>query len=232
MSKFVALGIAFFFSLTVVFAADSSDPTDLLDEDFIIDPVTKKSARLHEYKYIDKDHTTLDNVKNVGALYGLAWVFYPIVQPKVFNGAGGWRDYKRNFGKVVFDKDEPFWNFFVHPLTGSQLYLLYRANGYTRMSSFGMTFVTSALFEFTVEIFTEPASVQDLYQTPVLGTVIGLGIENLSMYCLNSGTTFGKIVGHLINPATLFPFYEGRTLIIPSLEPEDKGAMMKFEVNF
>jgi hypothetical protein len=120
----------------------------------------------------------------------------------------------------------------MHPLSGSQLYLLYRADGYTRMEAFGMTFVTSTLFEFTVEIFTEPASVQDLYQTPVLGTVFGLGIESFSMYLLNTGTTLGKFLGHLINPATLLPIYEGRTMIIPKLEENDKGAMLKLEVSF
>lgn len=225
MAKIVSFLITLFLASQTVLAQN-------LDESAFIDPVTNRPVRLYEYKFIEKEHTPLDNAKNIGILYGLAWVFYPVVQPKVFNGAGGWRDYKKNLGKVVFDKDEPFWNFFVHPLTGSQLYLLYRADGYTRMEAFGMTFVTSALFEFTIEIFTEPASIQDLYQTPVLGSAIGLGLEKLSLYSLNTGTTFGKIFGHLINPATLLPIYEGRTLIIPSLEQEDKGARIQFEVNF
>jgi len=81
-----------------------------------------------------------------------------------------------------------------------------------------MTFVTSTLFEFTVEIYTEPASVQDLYQTPILGSIMGVGIENLSMALLNSGTTMGKFFGHLINPATLFWFYEGKVQIYPHFD--------------
>jgi hypothetical protein len=40
-----------------------------------------------------------------------------------------------------------------------------------------MAAISSALFEFTVEVYTEPASVQDLYQTPILGSILGLGLE-------------------------------------------------------
>ena len=100
------------------------------------------------------------------------------------------------------------------------------------MSALAMTTVSSTLFELTVETLTEPASFQDLYQTPILGTVLGLGIETLSMSLLNSGYTAGKIIGHLINPATLLPVYEGRTLIIPKFEQEDKGAMVQMELRY
>lgn len=225
MAKIVSLLLLLILNLPQVLTAQEL-------EDFIKDPVTQKNIPLYRYQYVERDHSLQENAKNIGLLYGVAWIVYPIFQPKLFSGAGGWRDYKRNFGQLVFDKDEPVWNFFIHPLTGSQLYLLFRADGYSRMGAFGMTTITSTLFEFTVEIFTEPASIQDLYQTPVLGSVFGLGLENFSFYLLNGGTSFGKIIGHLINPATLMPFYQGRTLIIPKLEPEDKGAMLKLEVSF
>lgn len=187
---------------------------------------------LYQYGYNDREHSLTENAKNVGIVYGMTWFFYPLVQPKIFRGAGGLKDYSHNFGNVVFDQDEPFWNGFIHPLTGSQLYLLYRADGYDRLSAFQMTFLSSALFELTVEIFTEPASVQDLYQTPMLGTVLGFGIENASMYLLNSGNPIGKILGHIINPATLLPIYEGRTLIIPKFDESDKGAMINWSREF
>jgi hypothetical protein len=210
----------------------ASELKEAFKDTVIADPETHKRIPLYQYGYNDREHSFAENFKTIGIVYGMTWFFYPIVQPKIFHGAGGVKEYKHNFGKLVFDQDEPFWNDFIHPLTGSQLYLLYRANGYDRMGAFEMTFVSSALFEMTVEIFTEPGSVQDLYQTPVLGTVLGFGIENLSMYLLNSGNTLGKIFGHALNPATLFPFYEGRTLIIPKLEDADKGAMVKMELNF
>lgn len=203
-----------------------------LDGDVIVDPNSGARTQLYRYGYTEREHSLEDNIKNIGVVYGLTWVLYPLIQPKVFKVQHGFQQYKGNFGKVVFDKDEPIWNFFVHPLSGSQLYLLYRAQGYGRMEALGMTTISSTLFETTVEILTEPASVQDLYQTPILGTVLGLGIETASMALLNSGTTVGTIIGHIINPATLLPFYEGRTLIIPKFDQEDKGAMVRMELNY
>lgn len=232
MTKFV-LPLLLLFSLITLSEAHSQDEMKpYLQGDSVINPKTNTRTSLYRYGYVDREHTWEESVKNIGFVYGLTWVVYPLVQPKVFKVKDGFRKYRNNFGQLVFDKDEPVWNLFVHPLTGSQLYLLYRANGYSRMAAMGMASISSALFEFTVEILTEPASVQDLYQTPVLGTVLGLGIETVSMSLLNSDTTVGKIVGHMINPATLFPFYEGRTLIIPKFDQEDKGAMVRLEVNY
>ncbi len=212
--------------------AENSDAKPYIDNDVIVDPSTGTRTGLYRYGYTDRDHSTEETIKNVGIVYGLTWVFYPLVQPKVFKVRDGVSTYKNNFGKLVFDKDEPIWNFFVHPISGSQLFLLYRAQGYSRMTSLGLTTISSTLFEVTVEILTEPASVQDLYMTPILGTVLGLGIETLSMSLLNSGNTAAKVFAHMINPATLLPLYEGRTLIIPKFEQEDKGAMVKMELMF
>lgn len=187
---------------------------------------------IYHYGYNDREHSMVENAENIGIVYGLTWFFYPLTQPKILRGHGSVEEYSRHFGHIVFDQDEPFWNSFVHPISGSQLYLLYRANGYDRMAAFQMTLISSTLFELTVEIFTEPASVQDLFQTPVLGSFLGYGIENASMYLINSGNTFGKFFGHLINPATILPIYEGRTLIIPKLEDADKGALIRWEGRF
>ncbi len=177
----------------------------------------KQRSRVPEYRYgyINRRHTTEESLKHIAAIYGVTWVVYPLTQPDVVREKGSWKNYRRNFGQLVFDKDEPFWNWFVHPISGSQLYLYYRANGYNRVDSLGMAFISSTLFEFTVEIYTEPASIQDLYQTPVIGSFLGVGLENLSLYLLNSGNAFGRTLGHIINPATLFWFYEGKVQIIP-----------------
>lgn len=212
--------------------AVTSDINEAFKDEVLVNPKTHKRQPIYKYGYNEREHSLIENVKNIGLVYGMTWFFYPLVQPKILSGAGGIKEYSHNFGKIVFDQDEPFWNGFVHPLSGAQLYLLYRADGYDRLSAFEMTFISSALFELTVEIFTEPASIQDLYQTPVLGTVLGFGIENASMYLLNSGNTLGKVFGHIINPATLLPIYNGRTLIIPKLEDADKGAMIMWEGRF
>lgn len=186
----------------------------------------RQRLQKYQYTYIDRKHSLKESMSLISAMYGVTWAVYPLSQPKVFKENGSWKNYRNNFGKLVFDQDEPFWNWFVHPISGSQLYLFYRANGYSRINSMGMAFLSSALFEFTVEIYTEPASVQDLYQTPVLGSFLGVGIESLSMYLLHTGNSFAKVLGHIINPSTLFWFYEGKIQIVPQTNFKDSNGLL------
>ncbi|MCO4794483.1 MAG: DUF3943 domain-containing protein [Bacteriovoracaceae bacterium] len=193
------------------------------------DPNKNRRIPKYIYGYKQRDHTLRENFNQIAGIYGVTWVLYPLTQPSVVKENGSFKNYRNNFGKLVFDKDEPFWNWFVHPMSGSQLFLYYRANGYSRIDSLAMAFVSSTLFEFTVEIYTEPASVQDLYQTPILGSILGVGIENLSMYLLNSGNSVGRFFGHLINPSTLFWFYEGKVRFIPQFDNKQTSATFVFE---
>jgi hypothetical protein len=198
-------------------------------------PDSYKREPKYFYTYIDREHTFEEDLKNQALMYGLAWLVYPISQPKIVRNNGGFKQYKKNFGKIVFDNDEPFWNWFVHPISGSQLYLYYRADGYSRIDAFQMSLITSALFEFTVEVLTEPASIQDLYQTPVLGSLLGLGIENLSLYLLNTGNPLSMTLGHMINPATLLPNFQGKLLLVPltnSESPKPTGGYLSAQVEF
>lgn len=175
--------------------------------------------KLELYGYHDRSHSKKEIAIHLTSIYALSWAFYPLTQPKTFKNKGSTQNYKDNFGKVVFDQDGPFWNWMVHPLSGSQLFLFYRANGYSKIDSLGMSFISSALFEFTAEIYTEPASFQDLYQTPILGSLLGAGIETFSLYLLNTGNFFAKVIGHTINPATLMWFYEGPIKLTPYISP-------------
>jgi len=190
----------------------------------------KETGFSYHYHYLDRYHSTGENFKNLGIIYALSWGTYFLTQPGAYE-EGSWQTWKDNFGKVVFDQDEPFWNWFVHPIAGSQLYLFYRANGYSRIDSLGMAFLSSVLFEFTVEIYTEPASIQDIYQTPVFGSILGLGLETASLYLLNSRDPLGKFFGHVLNLYTLFWFYEGKIKIIPMYDGP-KSAAITFSETF
>lgn len=188
-------------------------------------PVSRKRAPQYHYHYFDRKHSFKENAKLVSIIYGLSWLLYPVTQPEVFRNHGSVENYKNNFGKLVFDRDEPFWNWIVHPLSGSQLFLFYRANGHSRVSALTMTFISSTLFELTIEIYTEPASVQDLYQTPIIGSILGIGLESMSLYLLNTGNVLGKVLGHILNPATLFWFYEGKIRITPSWDGRKSAGL-------
>lgn len=191
--------------------------------------IKKPKKSKYYYTYIDRDHTLEEDINNLVAIYGVTWAVYPLTQPGTFLEKGSFKNYKKNFGRLVFDKDEPFWNWFVHPISGSQLYLFYRARGYTKSNAMFMSFISSSLFEFTVEIYTEPASIQDLYQTPILGSALGLGLEKLSLYLLNSGNLIGKTIGHIINPSSLFLFYEGKIRVIPEISYNRAGLRLFYE---
>jgi hypothetical protein len=198
--------------------------TQLMASELEINNENKKRLPRYEYSFPEREYTFKQKLGQVGLLYGLTWVVYPLSQPKEFLEEGSIKKWRGNFGKLTFDKDEPFWNWIMHPISGSQLFLLYRAYGYNRMDALKMTFISSTLFEMTVEIYTEKASVQDLFQTPVIGSILGLGLENLSFYLLNSGNTFGRFWGHVLNPATLFWFYEGRAVVTPTTNLRDQAG--------
>ena len=182
-----------------------------------------KNMPNYSYSYPERTHEWGENFTHLGVVYLLSWGMYPLVLSSDIKTKGSTQNYKNNFGKLVFDRDGPYWNWGIHPLSGSMLYLYYRTHGYTRSSALAMSFVSSTLFEFTVEIYTEPASVQDLYQTPIIGAIVGLSLESLSLYFLNSGTLAGRIVGHIFNPFTLFWFYDGKVSLTPAFDGKRSG---------
>lgn len=173
---------------------------------------------IRKYEYVDRDHTSRQNAFNLGFIWGLEIPAYILTQRKTIKEHGSWDHYKHNFGRLTADHDEPIWNLVGHPVTGSQTYLYYRAKGYNKLQSLHMSFWSSFLFEFTIETYTERPSIQDLYQTPVLGSVLGYGLERLSMALLNSDTGwFGKSMGYLVNPMLFFGYTEIETIIYPEI---------------
>ncbi|HET9236639.1 MAG TPA: DUF3943 domain-containing protein [Oligoflexus sp.] len=173
----------------------------------------------------------VENFEQLGLVYGASWIIYPLTQPDVLRGElGSWAEYRKNIGDLVFDYDEPQWNWFIHPLSGSQLYLYYRATGHDRRESFAMTFISSALFEFTVETYSEPASIQDLYQTPIIGTALGYGIEMISHELLNSDATAARVLGRVINPFSLL--VEKKSVSLVPMTDFQTMAALKLTMEF
>lgn len=182
------------------------------------------------YHYTDREHSISEQLIHLSGIYSLSWLVYFGTQKEKFLKRGSWKNFRSHFGKVVFDKDEPIWNWVGHPYTGSQYYLFYRAKSYSRMQALKMAFLQSALFEFGIEIYTEPASVQDLYQTPILGAVLGYLLEISSIPLINSDFFVANIVGHILNPSTLFWFYEGIIKVSPTISPN--GASLNLYADF
>lgn len=82
------------------------------------------------------------------------------------------------------------------------------------MDAFLWSFVSSLAFEFTIETVTERPSWQDIYQTPVYGTLLGLGVEKVSDKLYETNTWWGKTLGTVINPFRL----------LKKLDPEIDGV--------
>lgn len=187
---------------------------------------------IFKYEYQTREHSIKEDILHLSGIYSLSWVIYFATQKDKFQKQGSWKKFRHHFGKVVFDKDEPIWNWAGHPYTGSHYYLYYRANSYSRIEALKMAFLQSALFEFGIEIYTEAASIQDLYQTPILGSCVGYLLEITSIPLINSDFFIAKIIGHILNPSTLFWFYEGVIQINPSIDPIKNGAGLNLYANF
>ncbi len=224
--------IYFLLTSTFSYAEENKNDADQSLEKKLEQQSKITRERKYSWGYIDRSHSARETGRHLLGIYGVTWLVYPLSQPDVVKDRGSWDNYKNNFGKLVFDRDEPFWNWFVHPISGSQLFLYYRANGYDRTSAFALAAISSTLFEFTVEIYTEPASVQDLYQTPTLGAVLGIALENMSMYLLNTGNLFGRVMGHFLNPSTLFWFYEGKVILTPEVDLNKKKGALTLRATF
>lgn len=181
--------------------------------------------KTYHYTYLDRPHSWSENIAHWGALFGLASTVYVINQAETIEDHASFHNWRENFGRLTFDKDEPYWNWIAHPYVGSQMYLYFRANGYDQFHALKMTFVQSAIFELVIENLTERPSFQDLYQTPVLGSMLGYGLEKLSLYMFNSGHSFLRWTGYLLNPWPLFWFYEGKLEIIPEIRSKDEGKV-------
>ena len=71
------------------------------------------------------------------------------------------------------DEDDKYINYVLHPYWGASYYIRGRERGLDRTQSFLFSAGLSTLYEFGVEAFFEHPSYQDLWTTPVLGSLIG-----------------------------------------------------------
>lgn len=74
----------------------------------------------------------------------------------------------------VWDRDEHFLNYIMHPYFGGVYYTAARHAGYDEFDSFLYSaFLSTFFWEYGVEAFAEVPSWQDLFITPFFGSVVG-----------------------------------------------------------
>lgn len=78
-----------------------------------------------------------------------------------------------NVTNPVWDDDQWWVNYILHPYWGATYYIRGQERGLKRSQSFWYSFLLSALYEFGAEALFEPVSYQDLIVTPVGGALVG-----------------------------------------------------------
>ena len=71
------------------------------------------------------------------------------------------------------DTDDAYLNWITHPYWGAAYYIRGRERGLSRWQSFGYSALLSTLYEYGAEAFFEKPSYQDLWITPVIGSLLG-----------------------------------------------------------
>ncbi|HEB92784.1 MAG TPA: DUF3943 domain-containing protein [Gammaproteobacteria bacterium] len=119
---------------------------------------------------------------------GLQWAAIGVIYvlPDEFSG---WSDSEKETNQLkrwrehvtepVWDGDDFYINYILHPYWGATYYIRGRERGLSRTGAFWFSMLHSSLFEFGAEAFFEPASIQDLIFTPTLGSLLGMYFEGV-----------------------------------------------------
>jgi hypothetical protein len=125
----------------------------------------------------DRDGLWRDTGILVGAQVAAIGVLYAMPE-----SVSGWspqqkrnslRNYEKNVQNPGIDNDKFYLNYILHPYWGATYYIRARERGYEEGESFLYSTAMSTLYEFGVECFFEKPSIQDMFVTPVIGSVIG-----------------------------------------------------------
>jgi hypothetical protein len=81
--------------------------------------------------------------------------------------------WKENVKHPIWDEDEWWVNYILHPYWGATYYTRAQERGFKRMQSFWYSVLLSTLYEYGAEALFEPVSIQDLIVTPVAGSLLG-----------------------------------------------------------
>ncbi|MCE7553909.1 DUF3943 domain-containing protein [Aliivibrio fischeri] len=107
----------------------------------------------------------------------------------------------------VWDKDEHFLNYVMHPYFGGVYYTAARHAGFNEFESFLYSTTMSTFFwEYGVEAFAEVPSIQDLFVTPFFGAVVGEVMLQQELRITENGgevmgsETLGSVSLFFLNP--------------------------------
>ncbi len=120
--------------------------------------------------------------------------------------------YKRWWRHVVkegpeWDGDSWIFNYILHPYAGAVYFMAARSNGFNFYRSLLYSACVSTIgWEFGVEGIMERPSLQDLFITPIVGSLMGEGFYRIKRHIVSHGyelfgsPVLGNIVVYLIDP--------------------------------
>ncbi|MCO4753736.1 MAG: DUF3943 domain-containing protein [Bacteriovoracaceae bacterium] len=166
------------------------------------------------FEYHERKHTYTETAYRQGQVFVFHSVGYIATQFDTIKKDGSWSGYKDRFLDFQYDPDNSAWNLLGHPLTGAQVFLFYRAHGYTEEKAFLMGALSSLYFEVLIESYTERPSAQDTLNTPIFGAMLGAGIERVSKVLINSDSKFKNVLGRIINPFSFLVDSDDHKLLV------------------
>lgn len=150
--------------------------------------------------------------------------------------------YTRWYNNVIkegpaWDKDNPIFNYVLHPYAGAVYFMAARTCGFNFYQSLLYSACISTIgWEFGIEACMERPSIQDIFVTPLVGSLIGEGFYRLKRYIVHhdyhlfGSPVVGNIVAFLIDPVNevvdLFRGNPERRLHLGKKQPEIVSSLM------
>ncbi len=132
----------------------------------------------------DREGLRRDTWYFVGSQFAVIAILYAVPE-----SVSGWTDEQKkdyslsnwwdNVTHPTWDSDDWYLNYLLHPYWGGAYYVRARERGYPGAQAVAYSALLSAIYEFGAEALFEPASIQDLFVTPLGGAVVGTWFMHL-----------------------------------------------------
>lgn len=106
-----------------------------------------------------------------------------------------------------WDHDKFYFNYILHPYAGAAYYMAARSCGFNVWQSLlYCTCISTVGWEFGIEAFMERPSIQDLFITPLVGSLIGEGFYKAKRSIVSNGyrlagsSVLGNVIVFLMDP--------------------------------
>lgn len=192
-------------------------------------PLFEKPAEKSTLSNLDfnlKPPTASEKAINFGLVFAAQVGTYIVTQNEIIREHGSFKNWIQYPLMPHFDKDNFDFNIIKHSFVGHYYYLFYRSRGYRERSAFFWAIGSSLLFEFGIETVTERPSFQDIYLTPVFGTILGMGMERVSRYFHSLNTTPTTLIGYLFNPMLLIPGAKCECSVVPNVGRKGEAGVV------